>query len=156
MSLIDTPLDVLIIGGGPAGLSAALYLGRGRKHALVVDAGGPRHAPSGGVHNFLTREGVAPAQLRELAWADLQEFPTIDRLNARVTELHHDGTFWNARTEGGPAGDQSIRARAVILALGVVDIHLDIPGYAERWAKSIHHCPFCHGWEVRDMPVAMV
>ncbi|RVU48322.1 NAD(P)/FAD-dependent oxidoreductase [Lujinxingia sediminis] len=152
MSMIETNLDVLIIGGGPASLSAALYLGRARRRALVVDAGGPRHAPSAGVHNFLTREGVTPAGFRELAWADLQEFPTLSRVEARVVEMSHDGTRWSARTESGA----TLSARAVLLAVGVVDVHPDIPGYAERWAKSIHHCPFCHGWEVRDRPVAMV
>src|SRR5690554_3978005 len=135
MSPIATPLDVLIIGGGPAGLSAALYLGRARRKALVVDADEPRHAVSKGVHGFLTREGVSPAGLRELAWADLQEFPTIDHLKARIVDMKHDGTVWNARTESG----DELSARAVILAVGMRDVHPDIPGYAERWAKSIHH-----------------
>ncbi|WP_158542337.1 NAD(P)/FAD-dependent oxidoreductase [Lujinxingia litoralis] len=145
-------LDVLIVGGGPASLSAALYLGRARRRALVVDAGSPRHAPSAGVHNFLTREGVTPAGFRELAWADLQEFPTLSRVEARVTALAFENDLWQARTAQG----HELRARALLLAMGTVEIPPEIPGYAERWAKSVHHCPFCHGWEVRDMPVATV
>ncbi|TXD39294.1 NAD(P)/FAD-dependent oxidoreductase [Lujinxingia vulgaris] len=152
MSMIENNLDVLIIGGGPAALSAALYLGRARRRALVVDAGEPRHAPSSGVHKFLTREGVSPAGLRELAWDDLQEFPTIDHRQAYVDGLVFEDNHWRARTDDG----QTLQARAVLLAVGVVDVHPDIPGYAERWARSIHHCPFCHGWEVRDQAVAAV
>ena len=152
MSMTENNLDVLIIGGGPAGLSAALYLGRARRRALVVDAGEPRHAVSQGVHNFLTREGVAPAGFRELAWEDLREFPTIEHRQAYVEDLVFEDHHWRARTDDG----QTLKARAVLLAVGVVDVHPEIPGYAERWAKSIHHCPFCHGWEVRDHPVAAV
>lgn len=145
--------DVLIVGGGPAGLSAALYLGRACKSVAVVDAGRPRHAVSEGVHNFLTREGMPPAALRAEAWAQMTAYPTVHHVDgAVVRRLERQGDRWLA-----DAGDTGTwRARAVLLAPGVVDEHPEIPGYRERWGRSIHHCPYCHGWEMRDLPLAVL
>lgn len=143
--------DVLVVGGGPAGLSAALYLGRARKSVAVVDAGRPRHAVSDGVHNFLTREGMPPATLRAEAWAQMAAYPTVHHVDgAVVRRLERQGDRWLA--DAGDAGTWA--ARAVLLAPGIVDEHPEIPGYRERWGRSIHHCPYCHGWEMRDLPLA--
>jgi len=152
MTKATTHQDVLIIGGGPAGLSAALYLGRARKSVTVIDAGHPRHAVSEGVHNFLTRDGMPPAELRAQAWAQMEAYPSVRRITGRVVSLERDGEHWVAHAEDG----QIHGARAVVLATGVIDEHPDIPGFDERWGHAIHHCPYCHGWEMRDLPLAVL
>lgn len=136
--------DLLIIGGGPAGLSAALYTGRARRRVVVVDAGQPRHAVADGVHNLIGLEGIAPMELRRRAWSDLEPFD-VTRRNGRVDALHHDGDRWTARV-----GEDTVAARAVLLAVGVVDLLPDWPGLDATWGHSVHVCPFCHGWEMRD------
>ncbi|MEQ8272848.1 MAG: NAD(P)/FAD-dependent oxidoreductase [Deltaproteobacteria bacterium] len=141
--------DVVIIGGGPAGLTAALYLGRARRSVLVLDRGEPRHAVTAGVHNFLTRDGLPPAELRSIAWSQMATYSTVERKDATVRRLVREGETWRAETDAG-----DFTARAILLATGVVDEHPDIPGYRERWGHAIHHCPFCHGWESRDRPLA--
>jgi len=149
---METEFDVIVVGGGPAGLSAALYLGRARRSVVVVDEGTPRHAVSDGVRNFLTRDGMAPAALRVAAWDQMAPYATVQRHAGRVDALRRDGTRWHAALSDGG----TIVARAVLLATGVVDEHPDIPGYVERWGRSIHHCPFCHGWEMRDRSLAVL
>ena len=145
-----TESDVVIIGGGPAGLSAALYAGRARLRVVVVDRGAPRHAVSPAVHNFLTREGTSPAELRRIAWEQLAAFPGVSKVHASVASLRREGDQWVA--DCGEAGQ--VRGRAALLAVGVRDELPDWPGFRERWGHSIHFCPFCHGWEMRDLPLA--
>ncbi|MEM1348536.1 MAG: NAD(P)/FAD-dependent oxidoreductase [Myxococcota bacterium] len=152
MMTSPTIQDVLVLGGGPAGLSASLYLGRARKTVTVLDAGSPRHAVSKGVHNFLTRDGMSPAELRTQAWSQMEAYPSVRRVVARVTALQRDDERWVAHTERGEAHS----GRTVVLSTGVVDEHPNIPGFAERWGHAIHHCPYCHGWEMRDLPLAVL
>lgn len=152
MNVDGESLDVVVVGGGPAGLTAALYLGRARKNVLVLDHGDPRHAVSAGVHNFLTRDGMPPSELREAAWRQMAAYPSVDRRTAVVTGLKRHGAQWRVRVEDGV----DLRARAVLLATGVVDEHPDLPGFRERWGRSIHQCPFCHGWELRGRPLAVL
>ena len=116
-------VDVVIVGGGPAGLSAALCLGRARRRVVVLDAGSPRHAVSEGVHNFLSREGIAPAALRDEAWAQMAAYPSVRRVEARVSSLRESEGGWLATD-----GERSWRARAAILATGVIDV-LAYPQY---------------------------
>jgi thioredoxin reductase len=119
---------------------------------VVLDAGSPRHAVSEGVHNFLTREGMAPAELRREAWAQMRAYPSVRRVEARVDTLDDDGGRWLAATTDGTRW----RARAALIATGVIDEHPTIPGYRERFGHSLFLCPFCHGWEVRDRPLAVL
>ena len=145
-------VDVLVIGGGPAGLAAALCLGRARRSVVVVDRGTPRHAVAEGVHNLLTREGIPPAVLRTTAWEQMQVYTSVRRRDATVVSLErHDGR-WIAAFDDG----ESCASTAVLLATGVVDQHPQIVGYDELWGRSIFHCPYCHGWEVRDQPLAVL
>ncbi|MEM7052767.1 MAG: NAD(P)/FAD-dependent oxidoreductase [Acidobacteriota bacterium] len=144
--------DAIIVGGGPAGLSAALYLGRARKRVVVLDRGNPRHAVSQAMHNFLTRDGLPPADLRTIAWQQMAAYPSVQRRSATVERLSRSGERWQAEL----AGEKVITARAALVATGVIDQHPQIPGYQERWGSSIHHCPFCHGWEMRDRPLAVL
>lgn len=154
MNGTKTHQDVLIIGGGPAGLTAALYLGRGRKTVTVIDRGNPRHAVSDGVHNFLTRDGMKPAALRATAWEQMAAYPTVSRREASVEALTYDGELWHTAIGGGDGNTDTISARAVVLATGMVDENPSVPGFEQRWAHAIHHCPFCHGWEMQDRPLA--
>lgn len=154
----DTRVDVAIIGSGPAGLNAALILGRARLHVLVIDAGHPRHEVSEGVHGFLTREGISPAALREISRSQIAAFPSVTFAedfveDAQVTESADPHTWpVTLRCRGGG----TIHAKALLLAVGVKDIHLTIPGFSQFWGRSIHLCPYCHGWESRDQPIGVL
>jgi thioredoxin reductase len=145
-------LDAIVIGGGPAGLAAALCLGRARRTVLVVDAGAPRHAVAEGVHNFLTRDGMKPAELRAVAWEQMRPHATVRRHAGSVASLDRAGDRWVVATDDG----ESWATDTVLLATGVVDRHPDVPGYDALWGRSIFHCPYCHGWEVRDRPLAVL
>jgi thioredoxin reductase len=144
--------DAVIVGTGPAGLSAALTLGRARRSTLLIDGGPGRNAPSDGVHNFFSRDGIAPTDLRKVAMEQLAAYPTVQTWPAvvkRVTVV--DGEFDLDLTDSG-----EVRARRLLLATGVIDGLPAIPGLAERWGRSVVHCPYCHGWERRDLPLAVL
>lgn len=153
MERTTVDVDVVIIGGGPGGLSAALCLGRSRKSVVVIDGGSPRHGVAEGVHNFLTREGLAPAEMRRVAWEQMAAYPSVKRAaEGRVTKLTWEDERWIAESDSG----ERWRGRAALLATGVIDEHPEIPGFRERWGHSIHQCPFCHGWEMQDKPIAVL
>ncbi len=143
--------DVVIVGGGPAGLSAALLLGRCRRRVLVLDAGSPRNACSKAMHGFLTRDGISPADFLSRAHQDLQIYPTVEYRRALATEARRVGSAFLVLAEGG------LRAacRRLLLATGVSDIIPEIEGLRELYGICIHHCPICDGWEWRDRPVAI-
>lgn len=137
--------DVIVIGGGPAGLSAALMLGRARRRVLIVDAGAPRNRFASHMHGVLGNEGVAPADLVERGRAEAAGYGTEFLAGAvERVELSDAGVIVSIT-----AGDE-LRARAAVLATGMTDGLPDIPGLAERWGKTVLHCPYCHGWEIRD------
>lgn len=149
--------DVIIVGGGPAGLSAALVLGRCRRDVLVIDSASPRNARSRGIHGYLTRDGIAPAELRDRGRAEAARygvsFAQGEAIDAWCSE---DGAFGVEFHEGSP-GTQTrgrsrvtVRARKLLLATGVRDILPDIEGLEELYGVSVHHCPYCDGWEHRD------
>lgn len=144
--------DAVIVGTGPAGLSAALTLGRARRSTLVIDGGPGRNAPSDGVHNFLSRDGIAPADLRTIALEQLTGYPTVETRTALADRAQAaDGEF-----DLVLAGGDRVRTRRLLLATGVVDDLPAIPGLAERWGRSVVHCPYCHGWERRNLPLAVL
>jgi thioredoxin reductase len=152
-------VDVVMIGGGPAGMSAALVLGRARKRALIIDAQRPRHAVAEGVHGFLTREGISPSELRRIGRAQLAPFAHVACIDDEVESvqviepvaLDTRGGL-SMRTRSGT----HVTARALLLAVGVIDDHPPIPGYDALWGRSIHVCPFCHGWESRDQALGVL
>ncbi|OUZ11192.1 pyridine nucleotide-disulfide oxidoreductase [Aeromicrobium sp. PE09-221] len=144
--------DVLVVGAGPAGLNAAMVLGRQRREVIVVDRGTPRNAPAEEMHMFLSRDGADPARLREIGRTELAAYPSVTLCEDTVTTITgEEGTF-RAELAGGDVLD----ARRVLLATGLTDHLPDIPGLRERFGRTVRHCPFCHGWESRDQPLAVL
>jgi len=164
------PYDVAIIGGGPAGLGAAIALGRSRRTVLVIDAGQPRNAPADGAHNVLGLEGITPGELLARGRAEASAYGATFLGGAVRTAAHDDGGFrltvqlpdGGAGTVvgGSPAtGDSrptTVRARRLILATGLVDVLPEVQGVREGWGHSVLHCPYCHGWEVRDQRIGIL
>jgi thioredoxin reductase len=140
--------DVVIVGGGAAGLSAALVLGRARRAVAVVDAGAPRNAPAAHMQGFLSRDGVSPREFLALARTEVTGYG-VEVIDGDVAQIEtgfvvHLGT-----------GD-ALTARRVLLTTGVGDDLPAIPGVRERWGRDLLHCPYCHGWEVRDQPLGVL
>jgi len=153
--------DVVVVGGGAAGLSGAKILARSRRSVLVIDAGAPRNAPAEGVHNYLYAEGTAPERLREVGLAEARGYGVdVIEGSASAAALLADPAPGAARfrlavsTPGG--GQRLVSARRLLLATGLVDGLPQVPGMTERWGKDVLHCPYCHGWEVRDQAIGVV
>jgi thioredoxin reductase len=144
-------IDVIVVGGGAAGLSAALVLGRSRRRAIVVDDGLPRNAPSPQAHSFFTRDGTSPAELLRTARAQLASYTSVDVREGRAISVSPGDDGFTVGLKDGA----EVRARRVLLAVGVRDILPEIDGLAALWGRSVLHCPYCHGWEVRDAPLAL-
>ena len=148
--------DVLIIGAGSAGLAAALTLGRCCRRVLLADGGPPRNADSPAVHNFLTRDGIAPAELLRLGHAQLRPYPTVETEPLAIETLKPEGRHFRAsgrRTDTD--APRTLLARRVLLATGVADVLPPLPGFRELWGRGVLHCPYCHGYEVRQQPLAV-
>jgi thioredoxin reductase len=144
----NTSYDVVIIGGGAAGLSAALVLGRARRRVAVVDAGAPRNAPAAHMQGYLSRDGVPPSELLATGRAEIAAYG-VELINGTVNQIEpgfcvhlHDG--------------RALDARRLLVATGVTDRIPDVPGVRERWGRDLLPCPYCHGWEIRDQPLAVL
>lgn len=148
-----TVYDVIVIGGGPAGLSAALVFGRQRRDVLTVDGGRPRNARASEMHMLLSRDGFAPAELLEIGKKELAAYPSVKfRQGTVVAAQGHKNAFDVELADGGRE-----RARRLLLATGQVDEpYAHIEGLHERFGHSVFHCPFCHGWEARDKTLAVI
>jgi thioredoxin reductase len=143
--------EVIIIGAGPAGLSAALILGRSRRHILVCDTGEHRNAASHAMHGFLTRDGIPPMELLRLAREQLRPYDTIELRTIKVVDaIHHSDHFELILADG-----THITSRKLILATGVIDELPPIEGAETFYGRGIFHCPYCDGWEYRDQPIAI-
>jgi thioredoxin reductase len=141
--------DVVVVGGGPAGLSAALMLGRCRRRVLLLDLRQPRNRRSYALHGYLTRDGIPPADFNELGRAELNQYG-VEQRGAGVTGATlADDHYRVALTTG-----DEVRARYLLIATGVVDDLPAVPGFEECYGRSIFHCPYCDGWENRDRPLA--
>ncbi|GAB3350559.1 NAD(P)/FAD-dependent oxidoreductase [Modestobacter lapidis] len=149
---MDEQYDVVVIGGGAAGLSGALALSRARRSVLVVDAGAPRNAPAGHVHNYLTREGTPPAELLAAGQAEVTGYGGAVRAGTVVAARRVDDAGFRVELADGPA----VRARRLLVTTGLVDELPDLPGLAALWGSDVLHCPYCHGWEVRDQPLGVL
>jgi thioredoxin reductase len=144
--------DVIIVGAGPAGLNAALILGRCRRSVLICDTGKPRNAASHALHGYLTRDGIQPGEFLSIGRDELKRYETV---------IIRDIAATDAKCEDGgrflvTLGDGSIvHSRKLLVATGVCDNLPDIDGIAEMYGRSVFHCPYCDGWEIRDQPIAI-
>jgi thioredoxin reductase len=143
--------DAIIVGAGPAGLSAALVLGRCRRRVLLCDDGHPRNAASRALHGFLTRDGINPAELLTIGREQLRTYPTVQTLDTHVRDAKRLEDHFALTLED----DTTVTARKLLLATGVSDNIPQVTGLAELYGTSVFHCPYCDGWEVRDQPIAV-
>ena len=149
---MDTTWDCIVVGGGAAGLSAALVLGRARRSTLLIDAGEPSNRHAHGIGGLLGHDGRPPAELYAGGRDELAAYPRVEvRAGAVVGGERVDGGFVLEL-----AGEGHERARRVLLATGMEYRPPELPGVAELWGRAVFHCPFCHGWEVRDRPLAVL
>jgi thioredoxin reductase len=152
----DVWYDVVVVGGGAAGLSGALALVRSRRSVLVVDAGQPRNAPAAHVHNYLSRDGTPPQELLAAGRAEVtgyggQNIAGDVAMVERLDSQDERSGFRVALTDG-----VSVYARRLLVATGLVDELPDVLGVRERWGRDVLHCPYCHGWEVRDQAIGIL
>ncbi len=157
-NIVAEEYDVVVVGGGAAGLSAAVTLGRALRSVLVIDAGEPRNAPAAGVHGFLSRDGINPKELLELGRAEALQYgadivPGI-AVGARPTADPAIGS--TLAFEVDLADGRTVNARRLLVTTGLVDILPDVEGIRERWGRDVLHCPYCHGWEVRNKVIGIL
>lgn len=138
--------DVVVVGGGPAGLTCALVLGRARRDVTVCDAGRPRNRSAAAMHGYLTREGISPLEFLDLGRAELARYPSVEIRRGLVTEAAATRGGFRVTLESGHV----LRCRKLVLATGIVDELPEVPGAEELYGRGLHHCPYCDGWELRD------
>lgn len=143
--------DAVIIGGGAAGLSAAQTLARARRSVAVIDSGEPRNAPAEGVHAFITRDGMNPLELLRIARAEAEGYGAV-MIPGRVSGASGSQGSFSLTLDDGTR----VSGRRVLVATGLRDDLPAIPGLPELWGKDVLHCPFCHGWEVRDQAIGII
>jgi thioredoxin reductase len=149
---MDEIWDCIVVGGGAAGLSAALVLGRARRRTLVVDAGKPSNAVAHGIGGLLGHDGRPPAELYAMGRDELTKYPTVEVRSGEVTAGQTDGDGFALTLDDG----STLSTKRVLLASGMDYLRPEVPGAAERWGRSVFHCPFCHGWEVRDRALGVL
>ncbi|HET8623361.1 MAG TPA: NAD(P)/FAD-dependent oxidoreductase [Gemmatimonadales bacterium] len=147
----DSPWDCVVAGGGPAGLSAALVLGRARRRALVCDTGEPRNRWSQAMHGYLTRDGIPPDTFLAIARAELAPYASVEHRRARVVDATQQGDGFEVILDTG----ERIRSRTLLIATGVIDQLPDLEGLDALYGRSVHHCPYCDAWEHRDSAIAV-
>ena len=143
--------DVVVIGGGAAGLNGALVLARSRRTVVVIDGGSPRNGPADGVHGLLGHDGLPPGELLERGRAEVRRYGGLV-VTGEVTGAARDPTGFTVSLADG----RSVRARQLLVASGLVDELPQVPGVRERWGRDVVHCPYCHGWEVRDRAIGVL
>ena len=148
---MDNEWECVVVGGGAAGLSAALVLGRARRRTLLIDAGGQSNRAAHGIGGLLGFDGVAPAELYARGRRELERYPSVEVRDGEVrAAAAGDGITLDLADGAG------VHTRRLLLATGMRYDYPDIPGLAPLWGRSVFHCPFCHGWEVRDQPLAVL
>lgn len=143
--------DCIVVGGGAAGLSAALMLGRCRRTVLVCDAGEPRNARATAVHNYLTRDGIRPGDFLRRAKKEVEQYPSVEFRRVEVVDAARSPDSFRIVCADGA----QVTARKLLLATGVVDELPEIEGLTPLYGTSVHHCPYCDGWEWREQPIAI-
>jgi thioredoxin reductase len=148
---VNTVLDCAIIGGGPAGLNAALILGRARRNVLLFDNDNPRNAVTQESHGFITRDGIKPKEFREIAQKELAKYPSVVYLKREVTSILKNTEFELVTSER-----EKYYSKTIIISTGLKDILPSIESISDFYGKSLFHCPYCDGWELRDKPLAVI
>lgn len=148
---VDAVRDVVVVGGGAAGLSAALTLARARRTVTVIDAGAPRNAPAEGVHGLLGLEGVSPKELLARGQDEVRGYGG-EILTGDVVDVAGTSDEFEVVLRDGTI----LQARRLVIATGLVDELPDLPGVREQWGRGVLHCPYCHGWEVRDRTIGVL
>lgn len=152
----DVDVDVVVVGGGAAGLSAALVLGRARRQVAVVDSGRPRNAPARHMHGFLGSDGLPPSVLLARGREEVTAYG-VQLLSGAVGHVRaHPSAAKGLSFSVEVGGRRTVTARRVLVATGLRDELPDVPGLLERWGRDVLHCPYCHGFEVRDQPLAVL
>ena len=150
-------VDVVVIGGGAAGLNGAMMLGRSRRSVVVIDSGTPRNAPAEGVHGLLGHDGTPPGDLLKVGRDEVRRYGgrivtgEVTAAAPAAPSAEGDLRFTVTLADG-----HELRARRLLVATGLRDVLPDIPGLAQHWGRSVVHCPYCHGWEVRDRPIGVL
>lgn len=145
-------LDCVIVGGGPAGLNAALVLGRARRNVILFDNNSPRNAVTQESHGFITRDGIKPREFREIAHQDIAKYPSIMIRNEKIIDVKKTGMHFEVVTEKG----ECIKGKKVIFATGLKEIHPAIENIMDFYGKSLFSCPYCDGWELKDLPLMII
>lgn len=148
---LEDSYDVVVVGGGAAGLNGGLMLARVRRSVAVIDAGSPRNAPAAGVHGLLGRDGIRPDELLERGRTEVRSYGGQVVTGEVSTVARDDYGFTVALTSG-----RTVRARRLLVTTGLVDELPDVPGLPQRWGRDVIHCPYCHGWEVRDQAIGVL
>ncbi|WP_109022140.1 NAD(P)/FAD-dependent oxidoreductase [Leptospira kobayashii] len=143
--------DVIIVGGSFAGLAAALALGRAIRNVLVIDDSKPCNANTPHAHNLLTHDGKPPFEIKRLAKAELSNYSTVQFLDSKAIKISQSNPHFEVKVESG----EIHFAKKIIFATGVTDVMPNIPGFKESWGISVFHCPYCHGYEVRDQKLGV-
>ncbi|MBU9707878.1 NAD(P)/FAD-dependent oxidoreductase [Paenibacillus sp. AK121] len=144
--------DCAIIGGGPAGLNAALVLGRARRSVALIDNNRPRNAVTHASHGFITRDGVTPTEFRRVAYEEVLRYPSVHHLPTEVISVTKKESIFEVFDSSG----LRVQARKLILATGVKEVFPEIEGFYTFYGKSLFNCPYCDGWELRDQPLVLV
>lgn len=144
--------DCVIVGGGPAGLSAALVLGRARRSVLLIDDNRPRNAVTHASHGFLTRDGIDPAAFRRIAYEELLKYPSIEYLQVEVVNIFKQAEGFEIVLQP----EERIWAKKLILATGLKEVFPEINGLHNFYGESLFNCPYCDGWEWRDQPIFLL
>src|SRR5437899_5927886 len=144
--------DCAIIGGGPAGLNAALILGRARRNAILIDNNNPRNAVTQESHGFITRDGIKPNEFRQIAHKELGKYPSVRDKKQEVTSVIKNEPLFELVTSKG----ERYQSKTIIISTGLKDILPNIPNISDFFGKSLFHCPFCDGWELKDMPLVVI
>lgn len=144
--------DCIIVGGGPAGLNAALVLGRTRRKVALIDNNQPRNAVTHASHGFITRDGVTPAEFRRIAYEEVLRYPSVEHIQTEIISINKNDSGFAVLDSFG----RHIEARRLILATGLKEVLPEIEGLRPLYGKSLFNCPYCDGWELRDQPLVVV
>ncbi|MFC4775281.1 NAD(P)/FAD-dependent oxidoreductase [Paenibacillus sp. GCM10023252] len=144
--------DCVIIGGGLAGLSAALLLGRARRSVLLIDNGKPRNAVTHASHNYLTRDGITPSEFRRVAYEEVLGYPSVEYQSGTITDIQRLPGGFRIMNEDG----EMVECRKLLISTGLKETLPPIPGITEMYGQSLFHCPYCDGWELKDQPLLVL